>query len=76
MCKKTIEASLADVKGIAWAEWDVETSEMTVKFDPEVISLDKIKQKIASVGYDSDSHRANDEVYNNLHECCKYDRPE
>ena len=34
-----------------------------------------IKQKIADVGYDSDSHRAKDEVYNSLPGCCQYDRP-
>ncbi|MBK7342988.1 MAG: hypothetical protein IPJ06_07755 [Saprospiraceae bacterium] len=39
---------------------------MTVSFNPTVISFDQIKQRIADVGYDSDSHRATDEVYNNL----------
>lgn len=76
MCEKTIEGSLENVKGVASADWDKETDEMTVNYDPDVITLDKIKQKIADVGYDSDSHRAKDEVYNNLHGCCKYDRPE
>ena len=75
MCKETIEASLAGAEGIEEANWNVETNEMTVSFDSEVITLDKIKQKIADVGYDSDSHRAKDEVYNNLHGCCKYERP-
>ena len=76
MCEKKIEGSLADVEGVASADWDVESEEMTVKFDPDVISLDDIKQKIADVGYDSDSHRAKDKVYEELHGCCKYDRPE
>ena len=76
MCEKKIEGSLDDVKGVASADWNVETDEMTVNFDPDVISLDDIKQKIADVGYDSDSHRAKDAVYNDLHGCCQYDRPE
>ena len=76
MCEKTIESSLDGVKGITEADWNVETDEMTVSYDPEVITLDDIKQKIADVGYDSDSHRAKDEVYENLHSCCKYERPE
>ena len=76
MCEKKIEESLDGVKGVASADWDVKSDIMTVNFDPETITLDEIKQKIADVGYDSDSHRAKDAVYDKLHGCCKYDRPE
>jgi copper chaperone CopZ len=75
MCEKTIEGSLKDVKGVSKVDWDKETDEMSVTFNPEVITHDDIKQKIADVGYDSDSHRAKDEVYNSLPGCCQYDRP-
>ena len=75
MCEKTIEGSLKDVEGVAFADWDKETDQMTVSFDPEVMTLDAIKQKIADVGYDSDTHRANDEVYSSLPGCCQYERP-
>lgn len=75
MCERTIEGSLKDVEGITLADWDMETDQMTVTFNPEKIMLDAIKQKIADVGYDSDTHRAKDEVYNNLHGCCQYERP-
>ncbi len=75
MCKKTIEGALTDVKGVSKAEWNVDTNEMTVSFVSHVISLDDIKQKIADVGYDTDTHRATIEVYNALHGCCQYDRP-
>ena len=75
MCERTIEGSLKDVVGISLGDWDKETDQMSVSFDPAVISLDAIKQKIADVGYDSDSHRAKEEVYNNLPGCCQYERP-
>lgn len=75
MCETTIENALKDVEGIAWADWDLETLELEVKFDPEIISLDEIKQHVADAGYDSDSHRATEESYNELHACCKYERP-
>jgi copper chaperone CopZ len=75
MCEKTIEGSLKEVKGVSVADWDKETDEMTVSFNPDVITLNDIKQKIADVGYDSDTHRAKDEVYNSLPGCCQYDRP-
>lgn len=75
MCKKKIEGSLKDATSVSVASWDMDAKMMTVTFDPKAITLDDIKSRIAAVGYDSDTHRAKDEVYNNLHGCCKYDRP-
>ena len=75
MCETKIEKTLNETKGVVWADWELETLELTVKYDASVISLDQIKQKLADVGYDSDSHRATDEAYNSLHACCKYERP-
>lgn len=75
MCKKTIEGSLDDVEGISTAEWNMSADEMTVFFDPKKISLEEIHSKITSVGYDTEEKRAPDEVYENLHSCCKYERP-
>lgn len=75
MCEKTIEGSLKNVDGVSFADWDKETDIMKVVFDPKIITLDAIKQRIADVGYDSDTHRANDETYNNLPGCCQYERP-
>jgi copper chaperone CopZ len=66
MCKSTIEKSVKGVKGIKKGIWDLPTDQMTVDYDPDQISLDAIKQRIADVGYDSDTHRAKDEIYNNL----------
>lgn len=75
MCEKTIEGSLKGVHGVSLADWDKESDIMKVTFDPKIITLDAIKQRIADVGYDSDTHRANDETYNNLPGCCQYERP-
>ena len=75
MCKRTIQGAFKDVESVSFAEWDVETKMMTVRYDAEAISLDEIKQRIADVGYDTESHRAPQEVYDNLHGCCKYERP-
>ena len=49
---------------------------MKVSFNSESITIDDIKQKIADVGYDTDSHRAKVDVYNALPGCCQYERPE
>lgn len=74
MCKKRIESSLKDVKGVSKATWDVKSKMMKVTFDPHVISLEKIKTTIASVGHDVDGVKAEDKIYNNLPNCCQYDR--
>lgn len=75
MCKRKIEGALSEVKGIEYANWDMGAKAMTVKYDAGAVRLDDIKARIAAVGYDSDTHRAPDEVYNNLHGCCQYERP-
>lgn len=75
MCKRTIENALADVKGISSAEWDLGTKMLTVAYDNKQMKLDDIKSKVAVAGYDSDTHRASDAAYEQLHACCKYERP-
>lgn len=76
MCEKTIEGSLNGQDGIGNADWDRETKMITVNYDPKKINEDKIKTKIARVGYDTDSHRAEVSTYDNLPGCCQYKRPE
>jgi hypothetical protein len=48
---------------------------MTISYNPEKISVDKVKEKIAAKGYDSDTHRAKDNTYKALPGCCQYERP-
>lgn len=74
MCKKTIEKA-GNVKGTSKTEWSTETGMAKITIDSSKTSVDEVLQKIASVGYDSDSFRALDAVYENLHGCCQYDRP-
>jgi hypothetical protein len=48
---------------------------LTVHFDAKKVKPTKIHQAVAAVGHDTDKVRAEDKVYNKLHECCLYDRP-
>jgi mercuric ion binding protein len=75
MCKTTIESALKDVEGVRFAVWSEKSKKITVKYNPKLISLDKIHAKIAAVGYDTEEAKAKDEVYKNLHGCCQYERP-
>jgi copper chaperone CopZ len=74
MCEKTIEASLNGSDGIGTADWDKETKMITVTYDADKMTEDQMKEKIAGVGYDSETHKADEAVYAALPGCCQYDR--
>lgn len=75
MCKTTIESSLKKKDGVLSKKWDKNTKMLTVTYDGTKITIQKIGEKIAAVGYDNEYVTAKDEVYNKLHHCCQYDRP-
>ncbi len=76
MCQSKIEKAAKNVDGVKSARWSVATNQLTVKFNAEKTSVEVIKIAIAQAGYDSQNHRSTDEVYNSLHGCCQYERPE
>jgi len=73
MCKKRIETA-AKIKGVESATWDLSSKNLTVKFKPKTTSSLEIQQAIALVGHDTPNYKAPDEIYEQLHECCMYDR--
>ena len=76
MCKKTIEKAAKGVAGVETADWNVDTHQFNVSFDPAKTSTEKVHQAIAAAGYDTDAVRGNDEAYKKLHGCCQYERKE
>jgi len=74
MCKTKIEKAATGVEGVKTARWNVVNGKMKVKFNHAITNTDKIQKIIASVGYDTEKYKATDEVYSNLHHCCKYER--
>ena len=70
-CKKRIEDGLNYTKGVSFAELDLETKKVTVKFNVTKISLDEVRKKINSIGYDADESKADPEAVNRLPACCK-----
>ena len=74
MCKKTIETAAKSVAGVETADWNVETHQFSVVFDPAKTSVDKVHQAIAATGYDTDAVRGDDAAYSKLHSCCQYER--
>ena len=74
MCKTKIVKAATGVEGVKTARWNVVNGKMKVKLNPAITNTDKLQQMIASIGYDTEKYKATDEVYNNLHHCCKYER--
>ncbi|MCF8370516.1 MAG: efflux RND transporter periplasmic adaptor subunit [Bacteroidales bacterium] len=75
MCQERIETAALELDGIIKATWDSETGILRLQFDPNEISVDEVEQAIAAVGHDTENHRAPDDIYKKLPECCLYDRP-
>jgi copper chaperone CopZ len=72
-CKARIEKSLK-IKGVQKANWNLDTKMLTAVFDPKVISLEQIHEKLASVGHDTEDLYTTKTKYQNLPDCCKYTR--
>jgi mercuric ion binding protein len=75
MCKDRIERALKSQKGVVAASWDEETMMVGVKYQASLITLEELHQAAALAGHDTDQARTSDETYDNLHFCCKYERP-
>ena len=75
MCEAKIEKA-AKAAGATYAEWNVDTKIITVKYNSSSSNLAKIQKNIAKVGYDNAGAKATKESYNKLHACCQYEREE
>ena len=71
MCKSTIQGAL-QIKGVKYADWNMKTHRLAVKYDTKKITLDEIAKRVAAVGYDNEYHQADDKTYDKLHGCCQY----
>ncbi len=72
MCKERIEDAAKTVKGVFSVHWDKGAKELHLDFDEKQTSLEKISMAVAAVGHDTELHKADDDVYESLHGCCKY----
>jgi copper chaperone CopZ len=70
-CKERIEGKLNYTAGIKFAELDLESKKLTVKFTTSKISEAVIKQIINEIGYDADDQKAPKEAFQKLPLCCQ-----
>lgn len=70
-CKERIEGALNYTKGVKFAELDVKSRKLTVKFKNDVISLAEIKKQVSMLGYNADEVLADPAAFEKLPACCK-----
>jgi len=73
MCESNIEKAGTKSKWYK-TDWNEDTKLASITYDSIKTNADAVLKSIALSGYDNASFLAPDEVYNNLHGCCKYDR--
>jgi len=71
MCKERLEEKLNYTKGVVYAELDLETKIVTVKYKTKTISDYQIHQVISNTGYHAGEMPRNETAFNNLPGCCR-----
>ncbi len=71
MCKDRIEKELAFAKGVRYANLDLETKDVTVRFREGKTTAEEIRKTISKIGYDADEVLADPVAYEKLPACCK-----
>lgn len=74
MCTNRIENAASSVKGISNVSYNLEEQTLSFKLNPKKATIVQLEQALAAVGHDTENLKASDDVYHNLHSCCKYDR--
>jgi len=74
MCEKRIEKAASSLDGVSKANWNKKTKMIEVTYNPDQVTVDDIHKAIADVGHDTENETADQEVYDELPGCCKYER--
>lgn len=74
MCKRRIERAALLPKGTRYANWDVNSKQLTVEYDSQLLKLQDIEASVAKSGHDTQNVQAPNSSYNALPACCKYKR--
>ena len=78
MCKSTIETAALEIYEVNSAQWSTESKILSINFKDDKFNnkdvLNKIHKSISESGYDTEIFNANEDNYNKLPMCCKYDR--
>lgn len=70
-CKQRIETTLNQTKGVVYAELNLDTKVVEVKFKPSKTDAVAIKTALTLIGYDADEMKANPAAQKALPHCCQ-----
>ena len=71
MCVANIGNALNGVDGILKYKVELETDQVKIKYNTEMISLQAIEQLISKAGYQANNLPADIDAYNKLAMCCR-----
>ena len=74
MCEDRIEAAF-DQKGIVAADYNLDTKKMNVVYKTKKWDEERLHKLATGVGHDTDKYKADNDLYANIHGCCKYRDP-
>jgi copper chaperone CopZ len=66
-----LEDGLNYMKGVIFAEFDLASRNVTVKYNPKKTTPEALKKTISNLGYDADEVKADPQAYEKLPSCCK-----
>jgi len=72
MCQDRIESVALDQAGVKEANWNLGTKMLTILINESKGSVSRVRLAIANAGHDNGDFIAPQEVYDDLHGCCKY----
>lgn len=70
-CKERIEGALNQSKGVVYAELNLETKVVEVKFKPAKTNKETLQMVLVNTGYQADDKKANPEALKALPLCCQ-----
>lgn len=70
-CEERIENGLNFMKGVKFAELDLDANHVVVRYKTKATNLDAIRTKLTEIGYDADHMKANHEAQRALPLCCQ-----
>lgn len=70
-CGGRLEKAVFTERGIKRVDLDEESKSLTIIYNPQKTSPEKIRTAISKVGFDADDIKADPEAYEKLDECCK-----
>lgn len=72
-CKMRLESRMLNLKGVLSSHLNIESKELMVVYDKELVAIPEIESKVTEIGYDANYKAAKKAAYKRLPACCRKD---